>query len=173
MGYCVCVAVELTQYPHKSYIPLQNAKKMVFKNGISCLCDFWVRLNTQTNRIFKCKTLKKWSFAMEYRVCVTVKSSQYPHKVYILEQTAKKWLFAMEYRVCVAVKTTQYPHKSYISFENAKKMVLCDGISCYTHTNCIFHRRALKFVLCYGISCMCDCWVDLITTQILYSIAKG
>ena len=28
-----------TQYAHKSYIPLQNAKKMVFCNGISCLCN--------------------------------------------------------------------------------------------------------------------------------------
>ena len=27
---------------------------------------------------------------MEYLVCVTVKSSQYPQKVYILEKTAKK-----------------------------------------------------------------------------------
>ena len=56
---------------------------------------------------------------MEYRVCVTVKSSQYPHKVYILEQTAKKWLFAMEYRVCVTVKSSQYPHKVYILEQTA------------------------------------------------------
>ena len=30
MDYRVCVAGESTQYPHKSYIPLQNAKKMAF-----------------------------------------------------------------------------------------------------------------------------------------------
>ena len=58
----VCVAVESTQYPHKSYIPLQNAKKRVFWNWISCLCGCWVRLNTHKNRIYHWKILKKMVF---------------------------------------------------------------------------------------------------------------
>ena len=58
---------------------------------------------------------------MKYRVCVTVESTQYPHKSYNPSQNAKKSCFAMEYRICVAVDSTQYPQKSYITLQNAKK----------------------------------------------------
>ena len=83
MEYRVSVTVESTQYQHKSYIPSQNTKN----NGVLQwnIIFVWLlsRLNTQTNRILHCKTLKKWCFAMEYRICVAVESSQYPNKSYI------------------------------------------------------------------------------------------
>ena len=93
-----------TQYPHKSYIPLQIAKKSVFCNVISCLCGCWVRLNNHTNRTFHCKTLQKLVFCNGIScVCVWLLSqTQYPHKSYITLQSAKKMCFAMECRVCVA-----------------------------------------------------------------------
>jgi len=100
MEYCVCVAVESTQYPQKSYIPLENAKKKWCLEMEYCVCVTVESDSIPTQIVYSIvKRLKKWSFAMEYRVCVTVKSSQYSHNVYILEQTAKK-------------------------------MVVCDGISC-------------------------------------------
>ena len=71
----VCVwLLSITHYPHKSYIPWQNAKQ----NGVlwwnSCLCGSWLLHITHTNRIFHCKTIKKRCFAMKYRVCVTLES---------------------------------------------------------------------------------------------------
>ena len=80
MDYRIFVADELTHYPDKSYIPLQNANK----NGVLQwnIVFVWLlsRLNSHTNRIFHCKTLKKWCFTMENRVCVAVESTQYPNK---------------------------------------------------------------------------------------------
>ena len=73
------------EYP--IYIPLQNAKKMVFCNGMLS------QLKTHTNRIFHAKTLKKWRSAMEYRVCVAVEPTQYPHKSYIPLQNATQMAF--------------------------------------------------------------------------------
>ena len=46
---------------------------------------------------------------MEYRDCVAVESTQYPHKSYIPSQNAKKECFEMEYRVCVALESDSIP----------------------------------------------------------------
>ena len=42
---------------------------------------------------------------MEYRVCVAVESTQYPHKSCIPLLNAKKWFFEIEYRVCVSLES--------------------------------------------------------------------
>ena len=94
MEYRVCVPVESTHYTHKSYIPSKNAKKIVLQ-WITVFVWLLSQLNTHTNRIFHCKTLKKWRFAMEYRVCVDVESTQYPHKSYSPLQNAKKMAFCI------------------------------------------------------------------------------
>ena len=92
MEYRVCVAVVSTEYPHKSNISLQNAKKRCFE------MEYRICLAVESDSIptqivyFIVKRLKKY-FEIEYRVCVTVESSQYPHKSYIPWQNVTKMVF--------------------------------------------------------------------------------
>ena len=180
MDYRVCVTVEPTQYPHKSYIPLQNAKKNgVLQWNIVFVC-LLSQLTTHTNRIFHRKTLKKlccnglpclcgcwvnsiptqivysnakrkkngvlqWNIVF---VCLLSRLNTHTNRIFHCK-TLKKWRFAMEYRVCVDVESTHYTHKSYIPLQNTKKMVFCNGLSC-----------------------LCACWVYSTPTQIVYSIAN-
>ena len=124
---------------------------MVFCNGISCLCGCWVRLNTHTNCIFYSKTIKngflnwnivflwllsggnthtnrislrktlKMCFLMEYRVCVAVDSTQYPHTSYTPLQNGKEIVF-FDRKSCLCV--------SWVRFNTQK--------------NRIFHCKMLK-----------------------------
>ena len=124
------------------------------------------QLNTHTNRIFHCKTLKKWRFVMEYRVCVAVESTQYPHKSYIPLPNAKKWCFAMDYRVCVAVESTHYTHTNRIfhrktlkkwCFAMGYRVCMAVESTQYPHKSYTLLKNAKKMLFYNGISCFCGC----------------
>ena len=93
MEYRVCVDVESDSIPTQLvYSIAKHQKKGVLQWNIVFV---WLLslLNTHTNRIFHCKTLKKLCFLMDYRVCVDVESTQYPHISNIPSQNAKKIVF--------------------------------------------------------------------------------
>jgi len=80
MEYSVCVSVESSQYPHKTYIALKTLKNGVLKWNIVFV---WLlsRLNTHKNRIFHHKSLKKLCLLMEYRVCGSLESDSIPTQI--------------------------------------------------------------------------------------------
>ena len=83
MKYRVCVTVVFTQYPHKLYIPLENAKKWCFSMEYRfCVA---VESTQYPHKLYiPSQTAKKWCFEMDFLVCVAVESDSIPKQVVYL-----------------------------------------------------------------------------------------
>ena len=113
---------------HKCYYPLLNTKFWPFSDGLLHLCWYWENVIINTFRIFKYKTLKNTSFAMDYSICANIKK-KFKTAQMLLSIVKHEILNVLQWIIIfvqILIKCYKQ-HKPCFQVQNAQKYIFYNG----------------------------------------------